>query len=194
RAGQPRTGRHILERSVAAIAVQAVLSPRRHEEIIAAVVVVIRGARALSPAGLSNPGARGHIFKRSVAPLSIEMAHRSFGGRKTFERCAVDEEYVQPSVTIDIEYGDAAASRLEQIAVRACAAVNREMIPACRLPIFRERKTDRVACRFVTREDHPEENADDEQRRVEGGIAEAVHDGFNGDPQAAASTAQACAP
>ena len=47
---------HVLERAVARVAEQAVLAPEGDEQILVAVVVVVAGAGALSPARRCQPG------------------------------------------------------------------------------------------------------------------------------------------
>jgi hypothetical protein len=45
-----------------------------------------------------------------------------------FERGSVGKECVEPTVGIDVEDGDAGACRLEEVAVRALAAINGHVI------------------------------------------------------------------
>src|SRR6185503_715057 len=90
--------------------------------VLVAVVVVVAGARALTPAALCEPGLRGDIFERAVTPVPVEMIRRLLPFGKAFERGAVDEEDVGPSVRVVVEHGGAAAGRLEQVLVRLLPA------------------------------------------------------------------------
>src|SRR5262249_4181455 len=76
RAGESGRARGILERAVAAIAIQAVLAEVADEEIVASVAVVVADTGALSPAARREAGAPGDVFERAIAPVAIEVIGR----------------------------------------------------------------------------------------------------------------------
>ena len=117
RADEARRARDLVEGPVAAIAIEPVLTPVRHEEVVVSVVVVVAGAGPLSPSRVHEARLRRHVLERSVAPVAIEMARRLLPFREAFERRAVDDEDVEPVVAVVIEDGDAAAGGLEEIAI-----------------------------------------------------------------------------
>src|SRR4051812_49884505 len=95
-----------------------ILAPRRHEQIVVSVVVVVGAAGRLPPAGLHDAGPRGDVLERAVPAIAIEMTGRSLTSSEPFEHRAVDNEEVEPAVAVDVENGDATAGRFEEVLVR----------------------------------------------------------------------------
>ena len=73
------------------------------------------------------------------------MAGRRLPGRKALEHRAVDDEDVEPAVAVEVEHGDAAAGRLEQVLVGLGAAVDGDRRQPGRLcAVFGEREAERA--------------------------------------------------
>ena len=121
---EARLLRGLRERAVAAIAEEPVRAPERDEQVDPPVVVVVAGARALSPSAQCQAGAAGDVFERAVALVAIEMAGRLLAFRKSLQGRAVDDEGVEPAVVVVVERGDAGAGGLEQETIGANAAVD----------------------------------------------------------------------
>src|SRR5262249_7458313 len=127
---ESRRLRHVLERSVAAVAIETVLAEVADEEIVVAVAIVVADARALAPAAGAEPGAGRDVLERAVTLVAIQMIGRRLVRRKSFERRAVDEEQVEPPVFVVVDERDAGAGGLEQIFVRVRSAEHREVVEA----------------------------------------------------------------
>src|SRR5262249_30615013 len=95
RLGETRRARDVGEAAVALVVIQAVLPVVGHEEIVAAVVVVVADAGALSPSARGESGAIGDVLERAAAAIAKEMVRRGPAGGKSFEGRAVDEEQIE---------------------------------------------------------------------------------------------------
>ena len=128
---EPGARGDVVEAPAAVVAIQAVLAVVGDEEIVVAVVVVVAGAGALAPARWPR-GPPGAVTSSNVP--SPRLRYRCLVGscalREALERRAVDEEEVEPAVAVVVEHRDAAAGRLEQIAVRVLAAEHDDRVEA----------------------------------------------------------------
>src|SRR6185503_4113438 len=115
---QSRARGDVLERPVAAIVVQPVLSVIRDVEVLVAVVVVVARAGALAPAAGSHARARRHVLESAVPAAAEEVVDRLLALREPFERGAVHEEDIEEAVAVVIEEGDSRARGLQEVAVR----------------------------------------------------------------------------
>ena len=165
---QPRLFRGLRERPVASIAKEPVRAPERDEQVDPPVVVVIAGARALSPSAECQASAAGDVLERAVALVAVEMTGRLLALRKTFERRAVGDEGVEPPVVVVVERSDAGARGLEQEAVGANTAVDgrgRET-RACR--DLREGERQPIGCLLARRGQHRTRENDGGEPEVAG--------------------------
>src|SRR5207249_8272119 len=80
---QPASTRDIVERAVAVVAIKNLMAVVSDEQVDVAVVVVVAGADALSPAFAGDAGLLGDVGKRAVVVVSIQVTHgRGVGGGK----------------------------------------------------------------------------------------------------------------
>src|SRR5256885_12095683 len=56
-----------------------------------------------------------YIRKGSVMIIAIKMVSGTLAGRKSFQRCTVDEENVRPAVVVVIEYRDTGAGGFNNV-------------------------------------------------------------------------------
>jgi len=96
-----------------------------HEQIDVAVVVVVAGADALSPAAAGDACLVGDVGKRAVAFVSIQVADRCIVARRSLQTRTVDEKDVWPPVVVVVDDGDAAARRFEDVLLGAFPADHR---------------------------------------------------------------------
>src|SRR5206468_12409292 len=122
--------RDVVEGSVAAIVVETILAEVADQEIVVAVAVVVADACALSPAARAEPGPGRHVLERSVAFVAIETIGWRLVRWKSFERRAVDEEQIEPSVVVVIDERDAGPRRLEQVLVSRRSAEHGDVVEA----------------------------------------------------------------
>ena len=70
----PLAARDIAERAVAVVAIEHLMAVVGDEQIDVAVVVVVAGADALSPAAAADARLRGDVGEGAVAVVAIQMA------------------------------------------------------------------------------------------------------------------------
>ena len=94
---------------------------RRHEHVVAAVVVVVGHRCANGVAGHGVEAARcRHVGERAVVVVAVHGTPRAECRRRPI--FSVHEEQVGPAVAVGVEHGDAAAEQLG-ISLVACGAV-----------------------------------------------------------------------
>ena len=153
------------KRSVAVVAIQAVLAVVGDEQVLVAVIVVVARGGALAPAVRADARPGRHVLERAVAFVAIQVRRWLATLREPFERGAVDEEDVQSAVVVVVEDRDAAPGGLEQVPVGAKAAEYGHGRDTCVSGGVREREPDsgRVVgetCRRSPRE----QQCDDRER------------------------------
>ena len=101
---------------------------RRHEDVVAAVVVVVRdrGSKSVD-AGRVEAAASEDICERPVAVVAKQSVAGPAPARRPV--LAVDEEQVRPVVAVDVEDGHAAAEKLRVPVVAGGAVPMNEINP-----------------------------------------------------------------
>jgi hypothetical protein len=117
RDAEPR--RHVRERAVAVVAVEARDAVVADEEVCVAVVVEVGGGHAHPPALVGDAGPLGHVLEPPAAEVAEERGPRrllraALGGH----RRAVEEVDVGAAVAVVVEDGDAARGRLDDVVLR----------------------------------------------------------------------------
>src|SRR5207247_4792109 len=108
--------------AIAIVVVQDALAVVRHEQVGAAVVVVIADARALPPARPRKPCGGRHVLETKLALIAVEMAGRLLSFPVAVEGRPVRQEDVHQPVAVEIENGHAVARRLEVVLLLVLAA------------------------------------------------------------------------
>src|SRR5215813_1413159 len=112
---ETRFFRDVGEAPLASIAIERVLSPICHEQIVKAVIIEIAHTSALTPTIPRQIGLFGNVGESPVLVVAVKMADRLLAILKTFERGPVDEKNIQPAVVIVVNQGDAAAGGLDDV-------------------------------------------------------------------------------
>src|SRR5216684_3715956 len=97
------------KRAVAIVVQQNAVPPERDIQIRPAIIVIIPGTHALTPARQRDTGFPGYVRERSIAIVVIEMAGRFFPLWKAFERRAVDQKNVRPAIIVIVDERRAAS-------------------------------------------------------------------------------------
>src|SRR5258708_18499202 len=120
--------RDIGERAVSIVAVEHVLSPIRHEQIDAAIVVVVADRDALAPSGPSQSGGIGDIGECAVALVTVEAVWGLGGGAHQTRSAAGGN--VEPTLTALIGPPDSPRGSSPPGSPRVVAALTRRAAPA----------------------------------------------------------------
>src|ERR1051325_8222414 len=115
--------RNFRKRPLPVLAIERGLAVGADEEVCVAARLLISGALALAPARTRQPGLRGHIRKRLVAVIAIEMiGRRSSAVDSVIEACAVDQKNIFPAVVVVIDKGRGAPRGFEQVSIPVLVA------------------------------------------------------------------------
>ena len=112
--GNTRILRNVFERAVAVVAIQDVLAPITHEEIVESIVVEVPNAAPLAPSRVRQAGFAGDIRECAVPVVVEQVASRGSATSCSLERGAVDDENVRPAIVVVVEEGDAPTHHLQQ--------------------------------------------------------------------------------
>src|SRR5437667_8208015 len=85
------------------VVIKPILSVISDVQVFPSVVVVVTDADALSPSGCGEPGSRGHVCKRAIVIVAVQMIGGRFAAGESFEGSAVHDKNIRPSVIVVIE-------------------------------------------------------------------------------------------
>ena len=114
-AGDPSLFGNIFERAVPLVAIQDVLAPVGHEQVVVSVVVIVSDATALPPSRMRQACILGHVGERTVPIVVKQVACRLPPLREALKGGSIHQEDVEPPVMVVIEECDAAPHFLDEI-------------------------------------------------------------------------------
>src|SRR5262249_28033391 len=106
RAADPGPCGHVLEGALAIVAIENIRSPVRDVQVLVTVIVEIRYADAIPPAGFRQLRFPRHILEFSVPGIAVQVIGRLQFFRKTLQPGPVDEKNVLQAVVIEVQKAD----------------------------------------------------------------------------------------
>src|SRR5713226_7980186 len=97
------------------IMIETVLPVIRDVQIFPTIIIVIPDANALTPSRGNKTGLLGDIRKSNNEIVVVQVVGGGLRGRETFQRGAIYNEDVRPSIIVIIKNGHARSGRLDDV-------------------------------------------------------------------------------
>src|SRR5260221_9151158 len=117
------------------IMIETVLPVIRDVEIFPTIIIVVSDANALTPPRGNKTGLHGDIRESSIMIVVIQVVGGSMIGWESFQRGAVHNENIWPSVVVVIKNGHARSGRLDDVFLGFDSAKH---IHCCKSRFFRD--------------------------------------------------------